>query len=71
MQILRTRCVETYHEHEQGGVDVPTMQPAAHATIKIFQVSSLITSFCLYGATRTLRAPPTNTQNINTILEVV
>ena len=81
MHILRTRSVETCHVHEQGGVDVPTMQPAAHATIKIFLFQSHATkfpgiihdyhSFCSYGATRTLRAPPTNRQNINTILEVV
>ena len=48
MQILRTRCVETCHEHEQGGVDVPTMQPAAHATIKIFFIPSHPTKFSRY-----------------------
>ena len=48
MQILRTRCVETCHEHEQGGVDVPTMQPAAHAPIKIFFIQSHPTKFSRY-----------------------
>ena len=42
------RSVETCHEHEQGGVDVPTMQPAAHATIKIFFIQSHPTKFSRY-----------------------
>ena len=45
MQVFQTRCVETSHAHEQGGVDVPTMQPAAHAEFESSSCSRTLPNF--------------------------